>query len=269
MKSNELLKGSFLLFCCSLVSANAALAQNAKPAAIDVVEKEEAIVAQQDIVSSDTDDDLRKLDTVVVTGSRRRGSARGDFAPTFELSEDEITSFAAGDLGELVESLTPLLGGASGSSQERPLILLNGKRISGFREIRSYPPEALIRVDVLPPETGLEYGVQTNQSVINFVLKTSFQKSTGELGSRAPTDGGQLQGEGTFNWLRTDGDVRLSVDASYTKQTDLLESDRDIEASRTLLGDSVGNVTGIPNGAEIDPALSAIFGEIVTLAGGA
>ena len=274
MKSNELLKGSFLLFCCSLVPANAAIAQNAKPAAIDVVVKEPGTIAQQDIVSSDPQDiissdtdDVRQLDTVVVTGTRRQGSARGDFAPTFELSEDEITSFAAGDLSELLDSLTPLLGGASGASQEQPLILLNGKRISGFREIRSYPPEALIRVDVLPPETGLEYGVQTNQSVINFVLKTSFQQATGELDSRAPTEGGHIKGEGKFNWLRTDGDVRLSVDVSYTKQTDLLESDRDIQASRTLLGDSVGNVTGIPNGAEIDPALSAIAGETVTLAG--
>ena len=266
MKSNELLKGSFLLFCCSLVPTNAAIAESAEPAAIDVVETAQTSVAQQASVSSDTDD-VRQLNTVVVTGSRVRGRARGEFAPTFELSEDEISSFAAGDLSELLESLTPLLGGASGASQERPLILLNGKRISGFREIRSYPPEALIRVDVLPPETGLEYGVQTTQSVINFVLKTSFQKATAELGSRALTDGGQEQGEGKINWLRTDGDVRLSVDLSYTKQTELLESDRDIQASHTLLGDSVGNVTGIPNGAEIDPALSSIAGETVTIAG--
>ena len=267
MKSSLFLNGGFLLFCCSLAPTNAAIAQDAKPAANEVAQIEQDAIARQDIVSSGTDDDLRKLDTVVVTGSRRRGSARGDFAPTFELSEDEITSFAAGDLGELVESLTPLLGGASGASQERPLILLNGKRISGFSEISSYPPEALIRVDVLPPETGLEYGVQTNQSVINFVLKTSFQKTTAELDSRVPTEGGQVRGEGKLNWLRTDGDARLSVDFSYTKQTDLLESDRDIQANNFVLADTVGNVTGIPNGTEIDPVLSSIVGETVTIAG--
>ena len=266
MKSNVFLKGGFLLFCCSLAPTNAAIAQDAKPAANEVAQIERDAIAQQAPVSSDTDE-IRMLDTFVVTGSGIRGRARGEFAPTFELSESEISNFGAGDLDELVDSLTPLLGGSSGASEERPLILLNGKRISGFREISSYPPEALIRVDVLPPETGLEYGVQTNQSVINFVLKTSFQKATGELESRVPTDGGQVRGEGKVNWLRTDGDVRLSVDFSYTKQTELLESDRDIQSNRTLLGDSVGNVTGIPNGTEIDPALSSIFGETVTLAG--
>ena len=266
MKSNEFLKGSFLLFCCSLASTNAAAALDAELPAIDVVEKDQESVAQQDSTSSEVDE-VRQLGTVVVTGSRIRGRARGEFAPTFELSEDEISSFAAGDLSELLDSLTPLLGGASGSGQERPLILLNGKRISGFREISSYPPEALIRVDVLPPETALEYGVQTNQSVINFVLKTSFQKATAELDSRAPTEGGQVQGEGKINWLRTDGDVRFSVDISYSKQTELLESDRDIQASHALLGDSVGNVTGIPDGAEIDPELSLFAGETVTIAG--
>ena len=38
------------------------------------------------------------------------------------------------------------------------MLLVNGRRISGFRELRDIPTEANERVEILPEEVALKYG---------------------------------------------------------------------------------------------------------------
>ena len=88
--------------------------------------------------------------------------------------------------------------------RRRPVMLLNGQRISGFREIRDMPPEAIERVEILPEEVALKYGYSADQRVVNIVLRRRF-RSTAARGERRGRDRRRLcRGRGG----------RLAADAS-------------------------------------------------------
>jgi hypothetical protein len=95
---------------------------------------------------------------IVVTGrSKPIGSVIGDIEPEVTLSTRDIRAYGASNLAELLEELAPLTGSIQGSGGQ-PVTLLGGRRISSFREIRDLPPEAVLRVDILPEEVALKYG---------------------------------------------------------------------------------------------------------------
>ena len=54
--------------------------------------------------------------------------------------------------------------------------MLNGQRISGFRELRDIPTEAIERPN-LSEEVALKYGYRADQSVVNFVLRERFRST--------------------------------------------------------------------------------------------
>ena len=85
-------------------------------------------------------------DTIVVTGSRPRGSVVGDIPPENVLNARDIRSTGATTIAELLEAVAAQTGSARGRDGGRPVLLLNGQRISGFRELRDLPPEAIERM---------------------------------------------------------------------------------------------------------------------------
>jgi hypothetical protein len=95
---------------------------------------------------------------------------------------------------ELLEQLAPQTRTERGRGGA-PVILLNGRRISGFNEIRDLPSEAILRVDILPEEAALKYGFTASQRVVNFVLRPQFRATTAELAGSAPTAGGRQGGQ--------------------------------------------------------------------------
>ena len=81
------------------------------------------------------------------------------------------------------------------------------------------------------------------------------------------TEGGRDSGEVEAGLLRIRGDNRFSLDLEYSRAGRLLESERDIITTPARRPYALGgNVTGIADGAEIDPALSALAGQTVTVA---
>ena len=91
---------------------------------------------------------------IVVTGERIRGQVETDVPPVVELDEADIAAYGADSLADLIEQLAPQTGSASGRGSGRPVFLVNGRRVSGFREFRRYPPEAIVKVQVFPEEVG-------------------------------------------------------------------------------------------------------------------
>lgn len=196
------------------------------------------------------DSDAYELDTVVTTGARPRGSVNSDIPPDVTLSAEQIAAYGASNIAELLTYLEPLTRSSRGRADGMPVFLVNGRRISGFREIQGLPPEAIERMDILPEEVALEYGYAADQRVVNFVLKANFRSLTGELSGRMPTQGGRTTTEIEGNALNISGPIRWSVDAEYERSSPLYESERDIDrdagatafddvdAFRTLLGQS-------------------------------
>jgi hypothetical protein len=191
-----------------------------------------------------------ELDTVTTTGARPRGSVNSDIPPDVVLTAEQIAAYGASNIAELLTYLEPLTTSSRGRANGPPVFLVNGRRISGFREIQGIPPEAIERLDILPEEVALEYGYAADQRVVNFVLKADFRSFTGELAGRMPTRGGRTTTEIEGNTLHISGPMRWSVDAEYERSSPLYESERDIErdpgatpfddvdAFRTLLGQS-------------------------------
>jgi hypothetical protein len=207
---------------------------------------------------------------ITVTGVRLRGEAAGSVRPEVRLNEDQIRSYGAASIGELVEALAPQTRSGRGRGDGPPIILLNGQRISGFGEIRELPPEAIERVDILPEEAALNYGYRPDQRVINIVLKENFRALTLATGAQFATAGGQTSHDFNSTIVRISRTDRWSIDARYTTADSLLESERNIIPSAPGQPfDLLGNVGASPFNplAEIDPALSALAGQPVTVAG--
>lgn len=229
------------------------------------LEVEEATGAQS-IISIQPDSAEQAMDEVVVMGRRLRGGVLVDSDPIYTLDSDDIESYGALSIEELFEGLGPLIGPAA-DNQGGPPILLNGKRISGFREIASYPSEAIKRIEILSEDVALEYGFNSDQRVVNFILHDNFGAFTGNVSVRSATDGGQISPKAEVGRLQIKDRRRVNVDFKYSHDGALLESERNIAPVDASMGDVVGNVTALAVGDEIDPNLSLFAGQTVTIAG--
>lgn len=213
-----------------------------------------------------TTDGAYDLGTVVASGVRARGSVNSDIPPDVTLTAEQIQAYGASDINELLTYLEPLTRSSRGREGGQPVLLVNGRRISGFQEIQGIPTEAIERTEILPEEVALQYGYSADQRVVNFILKANFRSLVGELSGRAPTQGGRTVAEIEGNVLRIAGATRWSMDAEYERSTPLFESERDIIRDPAATPyDLIGNISGIPYGDEIDPALSAQVGRLVTV----
>lgn len=199
--------------------------------------------ADQQQTTDGMEEEVELEDDIVVTGSRApRGSVIGDITPEVVLSGRDIRAYGASNIGELLQELAPLTGSIQGrGGGGGPVVLLSGRRISGFREIRDLPPEAIQRVDILPEEVALKYGYRADQKVVNIVLRRRFNAVTAEAETNLATDGGRQVHEVDLNYLRLTSESRFSVDGEYTRSNPLFETERNLvnaDPNRTLLSAS-------------------------------
>ena len=232
------MKTRFLFGIAACAISSQAWAQDNQPPAVEDESKEEAIaaaVAAQDDEYLDEgggDDEI-----IVITGQRAPGSVPGDIEPEITLDRREIRAIGAGSVNELLEYLSPQTRSGRGRGGERPIVLLNGRRISGFREIRDLPPEAIIRVEILPEEVSLQYGYRADQRVVNFVLRPRFRAVTAEVDGGIATAGGRATYGGKVNVLGINRQGRSSLDVQYRHADPLFESQRDIVQSAPIVAD--------------------------------
>jgi hypothetical protein len=133
---------------------------------------------------------------VVVTGKAPRGSAIGDIAPVNVLRSRDVKATGATSFDELLEAIAPQIGAARQSGAARPLVLLNGRRVSSYRELRDIPIEAVSRVDILPEEVALKYGYPPDQKVVNVVLQNHFGETVAQVAANTASQEGFSGGSG-------------------------------------------------------------------------
>jgi len=165
---------------------------------------------------------------IVVTGQRARGSVIGDIAPELVLSPADIRARGVSSVADLIANLGPQVTSGRGG---QPVVLLEGRRISGFREVATLPTEAIARVDILPEEVALKYGYPADQKVVNIVLRPRFRAFTLEADARLATQGGGFQGEGEFDFLRISKGGRFNVHVEQQTTQPLFESQRGIDVA--------------------------------------
>jgi hypothetical protein len=192
------------------------------------------------------DDEEFPDDAIVVTGERVRGQVQTDVPPVVELDEADIAAYGADSLADLIEQLAPQTGSASGRGSGRPVFLVNGRRVSSFREFRRYPPEAIVKVEVFPEEVALQYGYPADQRVVNFILKDNFASREVEVEYGQPTAGGRSSGELEYSQLTINGGDRLLLGAELTSSSMLTEAERGIVQTE----DSIPTIASDPDPAE-------------------
>ncbi|MDB5692065.1 MAG: TonB-dependent receptor, partial [Alphaproteobacteria bacterium] len=165
---------------------------------------------------------------IVVTGQRERGAVQSDIPAENQLNRRDIRAYGASSISDLLDAIAPQTRSTRGRGGEFPVILLNGRRISSFAEIRDIPPEAIDRVDIFPEEVALKYGYRADQRVVNFVLRRRFRAVTTELNSTLATEGGRGSIGTEFDLLRIQNGGRFQLHTEYQHATPLLESERNI-----------------------------------------
>jgi iron complex outermembrane recepter protein len=204
---------------------------------------------------------------IVVIAERIKGAVDTDVPPVEELGEADIAAVGASSLTDLVAAVSPQTGSGRGRGGGQPVILLNGQRISGFRELRDLPPEAVKQVQIFPEEVALKYGFRPDQRVINFILKDNFASFSGEVEHAVPQDGGFETNQIESTLTRIGASTRLNINIEYETSSRLTESERDLIPANGSVFALGGNITGLGLNGEISPALSALAGSIVTQAG--
>ncbi len=173
-------------------------------------------------------DNHAENDDIIVNAERLPGAVITDVPPIVELTAEDIEGYGASSIRELLDSLSSETESGGGRGDSGPIVLINGERVSGMRDILSYPPEALERMQVFPEELAVQYGYRPDQRVINFIMKEKFTGfiTKGEYGT--PVRGDQAETELEANVTRINKRTRLGINLKYQNKTGITESERDI-----------------------------------------
>lgn len=173
-------------------------------------------------------------DEIVVTGQRvLPGSIPGNISPEITLGPGEVRSLGASTVTEVLAAIATQTGSASGRGGGRPIVLLNGRRISSFQEIRDIPAEAIARVEVFDEQASLQYGFSPDQRVVNVVLRGRYRVSTAETVFGAAAEGARDIGRADLSRVEIDRGSRTSVSGGYDASGAITENERGIDAPST------------------------------------
>lgn len=159
---------------------------------------------------------------IVVTATRR-GEAL--VTAETELTEHDISIYNADSVQQLLERIAPEIGG----SAALPEVVINGERVDPAM-IKAFPPEVLARLAILKPEAAARYGFEPGKRVVNLVLKEHFESWNGEASVSMATRGGRWGKRLNAGRFLVAGDLRWNVQASASRDSRLLKSDRDLPA---------------------------------------
>lgn len=170
-------------------------------------------------------------DTILVLGARLIGAVEVVQPPILELNEQDIAAYGAGSIAELLAALGPQVQSGRGRGGGQPVILVNGVRIANFRELRSYPPEAIEKFEVFPEEVALQYGYSADQRVINVILKRNFASREVEAEYGQPWDGGFSTQQVDATYVMINGPSRFNANVTWDNSSLLTEAERGIVQS--------------------------------------
>ena len=198
---------------------------------------------------------------IQVNGERSKGILR-DAKPIIVLNEEQIASYGVGSVAALLDALKPLLKG-----NDAPLVLVNGKQIADFRTVRDFPIESIKNLEIYPPEQSIALGQTTVASIVNVKLKPkSTTKSASASATLFPKSWTSSE-DGNANYTLVRGEKKFSVNISLVHTDQVLASQRGVEILSSSPPYSInGNILSAASSkAEIDPALSALAGEVTTI----
>ncbi len=216
----------------------------ATPASADAEPSASADAEGQDTIVEEAG--IGPEDGIVVSAQRLRGQLQVEQAPVLELNEQDILAIGATSVADLIAAIGPQTGSSRGRGGGQPVFLVNGIRIGSFREMRSYPPEAIAKVEVLPEEVAQRFGFPPDRRVVNMILKENYSSREIEFELEAPERGGYTRTEQQFTLLQIRDGGRLNLNLEANDVSLLTEAERDVIQTPG----SVPDISGDPDPAQ-------------------
>ena len=203
------------------------------------------------------------LNEIVVTGSRIRRVEAETASPIFTFDRNAIEMSGVTTMGQLVQRVPSVSGAATntsvnngggdgastielrGLSDERTLVLLNGRRVIGIAgtsgatggavDINQFPVNLIERVDVLKEGAGAIYGSDAIGGVVNFITRTEFDglELGYDYGESSESDGARDNFSVAWGMDSDNGNVVIS--ANYNTQEEISANDRDFARNALYL----------------------------------
>lgn len=187
-------------------------------ACIVVIEEGPLTLARSVAAPQDGAEQPVRLDDVEVQG--RRGAAR--VAPETELDAAEIDALGAYDIGEVLRRIAERLGPG-----EQPMVIINGRRAPNASVFNGFPPDALVRAEVLPRDAASLYGGEPGQRVVNLVLQRRFSSWDAQVNGGRPTAGGMTTLGGDVRRSAIAGNDTHQAGVRVLRETALRADERD------------------------------------------
>lgn len=208
----------------------------------------------------------KKMETVVVTGTRITTPGTTSNSPISSITAAEIQSAQPVAVEEFFKTLPAAVpavgpgtnngtGGAAtinlrGLGSNRTLVLLNGRRIVPFDldgqvDTNSIPVALINRTDLLTGGASVAYGADAVSGVVNFTLKKNFKgfEVNSSYGTSGKSDAKRDRTDITMGASLDDGKGNVALSIGKTSVKPLTQS------QRTYGKFTTDSSSGIPNGS--------------------
>ncbi len=193
------------------------------------------------------------MDEIVVEAAVP-GAVIGDIPPENRLNPAQIAAYGDSTINDLLNDIAQQTQSDQGRGNTAPIILVNGKRVSGVNEVGDLPTESILRVDILPEEVALRYGYGAQQKVVNIILRRHFRAKLFDLNGSESTDGGGESDMADANYSRIHDNDRVNVVARVLTQEPILESDRGVSSTAGTVRDPTGSIGNDSGARTLEPA---------------
>src|ERR1700760_3900698 len=190
----------------------------------------------------------------VIVEAAMPGAVIGDIPPENRLNPAQIAAYGDSTVSDLLNDIAEQTQSDQGRGNTAPIILVNGKRVSGVNEVGDLPTESILRVDILPEEVALRYGYGAQQKVVNIILRRRFRAKLFDLNGSESTDGGGESDMADANYSRIHDDDRVNVVARVRTQESILESDRGVSSTAGTVSDPTGSIGNDSDARTLEPA---------------
>ena len=184
------------------------------------------------------------------------GAVIGDIPPENRLNPAQIAAYGDSTINDLLNDIAQQTQSDQGRGNTAPIILVNGKRVSGVNEVGDLPTESILRVDILPEEVALRYGYGAQQKVVNIILRRNFRARLFDLTGSESTDGGGESDMADANYSRIHDNDRVNVVARVRTQESILESDRGVSSTTGTVSDPTGLIGNDSGARTLEPAVN-------------
>jgi hypothetical protein len=197
----------------------------------------------------DTDQQMEE----VVVEAAAPGAVIGDIPPENSLNPAQIAAYGDSTISDLLDDIAQQTQSDQGRGGTAPIILVNGKRVSGVNEVGDLPTESILRVDILPEEVALRYGYGAQQKVVNIILRRRFRARLFDLTGSESTGGGGESDMADANYSRIHDNDRVNVVARVRTQESILESDRGVSSTAGTVSDPTGSIGNDSDARTLEP----------------